>query len=251
MGIDATRAQHQSLLKELQEERAAALARISRRLERLLDQLQATREQIARGRDEDRARDIAAYRELHKEAVKYRWYLEVQREAIGLRQHQHLDEFYRIPPPKSPDMAAPTLTTTERAERGLSDLVAAARQALGDTLDSIVLYGSAAEGRLRPASDVNVIFVLNRFDAARMDALGEPVRVAQAAIRLAPMVLLRDEIPHAASAFAVKFADIVRRHRVLHGSDPFADLVDRPRPSDRAAAAGAPESAPASARGLR
>ena len=98
MGIEATSAQHQSLLKELQEERAAALARISRRLERLLDQLQATREQIARGRDEDRARAIAAYRELHREAVKYRWYLEVQREAIGLRQHQHLDEFYRIPP---------------------------------------------------------------------------------------------------------------------------------------------------------
>ena len=98
MGIEATSAQHQSLLKELQEERAAALARISRRLERLLDQLQAMREQIAGDRDEDRARTIAAYRELHKEAVKYRWYLEVQREAIGLRQHQHLDEFYRIPP---------------------------------------------------------------------------------------------------------------------------------------------------------
>ena len=98
MGIEANTAQHQSLLKELQEERAAALARISRRLERLLDQLQATREQIARGRDEDRARDIAAYRELHREAVKYRWYLEVQREAIGLRHHQRLDEFYRIPP---------------------------------------------------------------------------------------------------------------------------------------------------------
>ena len=98
MSIDRTRRQHDGLLRELQEERAAALARISRRLERLLDQLQATREQIARGRDEDRARNIAAYRELHREAVKYRWYLEVQREAIGLRQHQHLDEFYRIPP---------------------------------------------------------------------------------------------------------------------------------------------------------
>ena len=98
MSIDRTRRQHDGLLRELQEERAAALARISRRLEHLLDQLQATREQIARSRDEDRARDVAAYRELHKEAVKYRWYLEVQREAIGLRQHRHLDEFYRIPP---------------------------------------------------------------------------------------------------------------------------------------------------------
>jgi hypothetical protein len=98
MGIEHTKAQHQSLLKELQEERAAALTRISRRLERLLEQLDATREQLAHGRNEDRARDVAAYRELREEAVKYRWYLEVQREAIGLRHHQHLDEFYRIPP---------------------------------------------------------------------------------------------------------------------------------------------------------
>jgi predicted nucleotidyltransferase len=122
-------------------------------------------------------------------------------------------------------MASPVSTTTERAEQGLTVLVAAAREALGDTLESIVLYGSGAEGRLRPASDVNVIFVLTRFDAARADALGDAVRVAQAAIRLAPMFLLRDEIPHASAAFAVKFADIVRRHRVLYGSDPFANLV--------------------------
>ncbi len=100
MGLDQTTAQHTSLLRELQEERAAALARISRRLERLIEQLQATREQIAHGRDEDRARDLAAYRDLHKQALKYRWYLEVQREAIGLRQHQRIDEFYPIPPPE-------------------------------------------------------------------------------------------------------------------------------------------------------
>src|SRR5690242_21417641 len=98
MGIEHTRAQHQSLLKELHEERAAALARISRHLEGLLEQLNATRDQLAHGRHEDRARDLAAYRELHKEAVKYRWYLEVQREAMGLRHHHHLDEFYPIPP---------------------------------------------------------------------------------------------------------------------------------------------------------
>jgi hypothetical protein len=98
MGIDQTRAQHQQLLKELAEERAAALVRISRRLESLIGQLHATRKQIAHGRDEDRSRDIAAYRELHQEAMKYRWYLEVQREAVGLTQHQRLDEFYRLPP---------------------------------------------------------------------------------------------------------------------------------------------------------
>lgn len=98
MGIQQTREQHQKLLEQLQEERAAALARISRHLERLIEQLHATREQIAQGTREDRARDIAAYRELHRQAVKYRWYLEVQREALGLRHHHRLDEFYPIPP---------------------------------------------------------------------------------------------------------------------------------------------------------
>jgi hypothetical protein len=98
MGIDRTSAQHKQLLKELAEERAAALGRISRRLEHLIGQLHATRERIAHSGDEDRARDIAAYRQLYLEAVKYRWYLEVQREAVGLTQHQRLDEFYRIPP---------------------------------------------------------------------------------------------------------------------------------------------------------
>ena len=122
-------------------------------------------------------------------------------------------------------MAAHASTPIETVERVLQDLVAMARDALGDTLDAVVLYGSAVEGRLRPGSDVNVIFVLDRFEAGRIEAIGGPVRAAQAAIRLAPMLLLREEIPDAASAFAVKFADIARRHRVLFGRDPFTDLA--------------------------
>jgi hypothetical protein len=37
--------------------------------------------------------------------------------------------------------------------------------------------------------------------------------------------VLRDELDAAAEAFAVKFADIGRRHRVLFGDDPFRDLA--------------------------
>ena len=121
--------------------------------------------------------------------------------------------------------APPAFVPVERTDRVLSDLVSAARVSLGETLDAIVLYGSAAEGRLRASSDVNVIFVLARFEPARVDALGDSVRLAQAAIRLAPMFLLREEIPGAAAAFSVKFADIVRRHRVLFRGDPFAALA--------------------------
>ena len=88
---------HASILRDLNEERAAALMRISRTLESLLDQLHAARASVLAAGAADRERQLAAWRELRTRAVKYRWYLEVQREALGLRQHQYLDEFYQIP----------------------------------------------------------------------------------------------------------------------------------------------------------
>jgi predicted nucleotidyltransferase len=107
----------------------------------------------------------------------------------------------------------------------LSEVVGAARQALGDTLRSVVLFGSGADGRLRATSDVNVMFVLAAFERARVDALRDTLRLAQAAVRLAPMFVREDELAPAAEAFAAKFADVRRRRRVLWGEDVFARLA--------------------------
>jgi predicted nucleotidyltransferase len=116
-----------------------------------------------------------------------------------------------------------------RVREVLGDFVDAARGAFGSDLRAVVLYGSAAEDRLRATSDVNVILVLGAFDRTRAEALREPLRVAQAAVRLAAMFLLESEIPAAAEAFSVKFADILRRRRVLFGDDPFTRLaISRP-----------------------
>src|SRR5215510_11048740 len=84
----------------------------------------------------------------------------------------------------------------------LADVVDAAREAFADDLVSVVLYGSAAEGALRPTSDVNLILVLRAFDRARGDRLREPLRVAYAAARLSVMFLLLEEIQSAVSDFA-------------------------------------------------
>jgi hypothetical protein len=75
---------HGQLLRELNEERAAALLRISRKLESLIEQLRRTT-------------DLESFRAVRADALRYRWYLEVQREALGLRRHERLDEFYPIP----------------------------------------------------------------------------------------------------------------------------------------------------------
>jgi predicted nucleotidyltransferase len=107
--------------------------------------------------------------------------------------------------------------------------VSAARTAFGDDLISIVLFGSAAEGRLRVTSDVNVIVVLSAFNAAKGAAMREPFAAVRAAVKLRPMYLLRSEVGEAAQAFAQKFADVRRRRRVLFGEDPFVALaVSRP-----------------------
>lgn len=109
-------------------------------------------------------------------------------------------------------------------ELELNRFVDAARAAAGADLIAAVLFGSAAEDRLRAASDVNLVLVLRRLEPATLDALHGPLVVAEAAIRLRTMFLLADEIADAANAFALKFDDIRRRHRVLYGADPFADL---------------------------
>jgi hypothetical protein len=110
-------------------------------------------------------------------------------------------------------------------ERTIRTFVDAAKQAFGTDLVSIVLFGSGAEQNLRATSDVNILLVLKRFDQAQADTLREPLRFAHAAIELNAMFMLESEVPAAMEAFAVKFADILHRHRVLHGSDPFAGVA--------------------------
>jgi predicted nucleotidyltransferase len=117
-----------------------------------------------------------------------------------------------------------TITLPTNVSSTLSTFIAAAKKTFADNLISVVLYGSGAEGKLRPTSDVNLIVVLKVFDRAHADQLREPLRLAQAAIRLRVMFLLQHELKPASQAFAVKFGDIARRRLVLYGEDPFASL---------------------------
>lgn len=106
----------------------------------------------------------------------------------------------------------------------LSHFLDAARSAFGENLRSIVLFGSAAEGKLRTTSDVNLLLVLCEIDRTQFDEIREPLRVARAAVRLEPMFVLESELGEAAEAFANKFEDIRRRHVVLHGDDLISGL---------------------------
>jgi predicted nucleotidyltransferase len=110
-------------------------------------------------------------------------------------------------------------------EQLLADLIEAAKNCFQAELKSVVLFGSGAEGRLRVTSDLNLLFLLHKFEKSQVDAFRESLRVAQVAGNASVMFVLETELPLAAEAFAVKFDDIGRRHRVLFGDDVIAALA--------------------------
>ena len=126
-------------------------------------------------------------------------------------------------------LAAPVLPP--EVQKALDGFVLAAKESFSDQLISIVLFGSAAEGNLRPTSDINLLIVISTFEQSCADLLRQPLRIAESAVQLQPMFLLQDEVGAASHAFAPKFADILRRRVVLFGEDPFA-LLSIPRDAE-------------------
>src|SRR5262249_33744238 len=107
----------------------------------------------------------------------------------------------------------------------LSGFLTSTREALADDLVSAVLFGSAADGRLAPTSDVNLLLVVATFAPDKMARLRDALLTADAAIKLRVMSLQHSELTSAAELFAQKFADILRRHRTVLGKDVLADLA--------------------------
>lgn len=85
--------------QEIVQERAAALKRIAEGLEARLESLEALRNRVARASDGERPERVREFNELRRDARHWLWYLEVQREANGLRDHAPVHEHYEIPPP--------------------------------------------------------------------------------------------------------------------------------------------------------
>jgi predicted nucleotidyltransferase len=92
------------------------------------------------------------------------------------------------------------------------------------TLESVILFGSAAEGRLRSTSDVNLLVIASDWTLEQLDAVRLPLRSGRAAAGLTVMFLKSAEVTAAVESFAVKFADIKARHRVLFGRSPFDSM---------------------------
>jgi hypothetical protein len=106
----------------------------------------------------------------------------------------------------------------------LEEFVQALLRAASTQVEAVILFGSAAEGRLRPTSDVNLLVIARGLTLAQLDEIRTPLRAGASAVGLAVMFLESTELAHAFEAFAVKFSDIKERHRVLFGQSPLESM---------------------------
>jgi hypothetical protein len=108
------------------------------------------------------------------------------------------------------------------ARMTLDELVKQLNAAYGTALRSIVLYGSSAGGEASAKKqDHNVLVIVDSLDASRLRAASAASRAWVEAGNHAPLTLTSDEWRGSSDIFPMEYADILDRHRVLHGEPPF------------------------------
>lgn len=109
-------------------------------------------------------------------------------------------------------------------------LVEQLRRAYGPELRSVVLYGSAAAGEHIPKrSDYNVLVLVDVLSLDRLSAAASVARAWSEGGNPAPMTLTMSEWRASADIFAMEYADILERHKILYGESPFDGIRVDPR----------------------
>jgi hypothetical protein len=102
----------------------------------------------------------------------------------------------------------------------LDNLVSQLQSAYGPTLQSVILYGSAVAGEhIAKKSDYNVLVILDAVPLDRLAAVGAVLRSWGEAGNPPPMTFTAAEWKSSSDVFPMEYADILERHRVLHGRD--------------------------------
>lgn len=115
------------------------------------------------------------------------------------------------------------------AKMSLDELVSQLRAAYGASLKSVVLYGSAAAGEhIAKRSDYNVLVIVDALDAAKLTAASATASAWAEAGNPAPLTLTSSEWRGSSDIFPMEYADILDRHKILHGDSPFDGIrVDK------------------------
>jgi hypothetical protein len=113
------------------------------------------------------------------------------------------------------------------AKMTIDELTAQLRAAFGAELRAIALYGSAAAGEHNPkTSDFNVLVIVDSLASEKLKGAAAAIGAWAEAGNTAPLLLTTDEWRSSADIFAMEYADILQRHRLLFGALPEGVRVD-------------------------
>jgi len=111
------------------------------------------------------------------------------------------------------------------AEKQINEFISRLRAASGENLQSVILYGSAAEGEFHPEfSNVNLLCILRESSFATLTAMAPAVEWWARQKHHEPLVLTREELERSTDVFSIELLDMQQRHRVLFGDDVLSGL---------------------------
>ena len=112
------------------------------------------------------------------------------------------------------------------SEKQITEFIGRIRQAAGENLQSVILYGSAAKGEFHPKfSNVNLLCVLRDTSFAALQAVSPAVKWWTRQRHHAPLLFAREELERSADVFSIEMLDMQQQHRVLYGEDLLQELT--------------------------
>ncbi|MBS1850834.1 MAG: hypothetical protein JST79_07975 [Acidobacteria bacterium] len=117
------------------------------------------------------------------------------------------------------------MSAEKSPDKLLDGLVSKLREAAGENLVSVILYGSAVAGGFHPGvSNLNVFCVLQDASFSALRALEPVAKWWDGQKQPPPLIMTRQELERSADVFAIEWLDMKASHRVLHGSDVLEQL---------------------------
>ena len=110
----------------------------------------------------------------------------------------------------------------------LDTLVRELRDVFGGALRTVVLYGAAAADEPVPRAELHTLVVVDELPLERLEAGGAHMEAWVRAGHPAPLVFTLAEWRSSADVFPVEYADILSRHRTLHGALPVDGIAVEP-----------------------
>jgi predicted nucleotidyltransferase len=110
-------------------------------------------------------------------------------------------------------------------DKTIDEFVKRVREAGGDNIESIILFGSAVAGDFHPGlSNVNLLCVLREASFEALRALTPAAKWWDGKKQPPPLCMTRHELERTVDVFTIELLDMQRHHRVLFGADVLKDL---------------------------